>query len=388
MCARRCGRDRDRRCRSRCSRRRAWRRRRRRTARGARAAASRRMRGDRGKRATTTSTATAKARSRSAGRGAQAADRDETRPVRAYRPNCRSRRRPNRPPGSFGQRITVERVEGAAAGFGVLRRCRPTGVPMASLSVGGRRFRPWAHRCRRRSGTSRSSRGWLSPCCDHLIGHAAPGLVVFEEFHDRRFGGRRSAHQRANLLAFGLALAGRANGPGLLLRIAAQASGNRCTAGGPALRRRHAGCSDQEGAIRANDTARLRFMTRYPSCSPSIFATTLATIKGALISATRRQIIPGDRVRRRHPCSDLNAGCRRANCPLKVPVFRHGPLRFSQPASLCRGAARGGRDGRARARPGALPRRGAAAQIRRSRSRLQRPRRRMERNDRGEQARR
>ena len=106
-----------------------------------------------------------------------------------------------------------------------------------------------------------------------------------------------------------------------------------------------------------------------------------------MISATRRQNIPGDRVRRRRPCSNLNAGCRRANIA-HIPVICHAPLRLSQPASLCRCSARGGDDGRARQRPGALSRRRLAPQIRRARPRLQRPGRGVECDDRGAQARR
>src|ERR1700735_3532347 len=168
----------------------------------------------------TTSKASAKATSRSAGRGAQAADKGETRPVRADRPNCRSRRRPNRRPGSFGQRVTVERVEGAASGLGVAGAVdggRGDGVAEGGLL----RLR----RGRIATDDGAELRRLLVidfRRLDRLVGDAAPGFVVFEEFHDRRFRGVEAAHQRANLLAFGLALARLANGHPLLLRVAAK----------------------------------------------------------------------------------------------------------------------------------------------------------------------
>ena len=95
------------------------------------------------------------------------------------------------------------------------------GVPMASLSDGGRGFAAGASvQTAVRNFKVFSWSGFR--LLDHLVGHAAPGLVGFEEFDHGRFGGRETLHQRADLLALGLALAGSANGPGPLFRIAAQ----------------------------------------------------------------------------------------------------------------------------------------------------------------------
>ncbi len=70
----------------------------------------------------TTSRASAAARSRSGGRGGTAADKDATRPARACRPNCRSRRRPNRPRESFSPSMCG--LIGPADCRSACRRCR------------------------------------------------------------------------------------------------------------------------------------------------------------------------------------------------------------------------------------------------------------------------
>ena len=76
------------------------------------------------------------------------------------------------------------------------------------------------------------------------FGHAAPGLVGVEEFHHGRFGGRETLHQRADVLALSLALAGSADGPGPLFRIAAQLQ-EIVALHRSGLRGRSAGCCGQ-----------------------------------------------------------------------------------------------------------------------------------------------
>ena len=185
--------------------------------------ARRRARAPRPRRApTTTSTATATARSRSADRAAPAADRDATRPARACRPNCRSRRRPNRPRRlicASGLPVSVSKVPRPVLVFvaGVDRR-RPDGVAQRRRPVRLRRLGADHGR-----GTSASSRGLPSAIVIAWSGTPHQRLVVFEEFQHFRLGGEKTRHQRANLLAVGLALSSAApHRRRLLLRVVAQ----------------------------------------------------------------------------------------------------------------------------------------------------------------------
>src|SRR4029079_13874493 len=57
---------------------------------------------------------------------------------------------------------------------------------------------------------------------DHLVRHAAPGLVDFEEFHHGRFGGGEALHQATDVLAIDLLLSSIADSAGFLFRVAAQ----------------------------------------------------------------------------------------------------------------------------------------------------------------------
>jgi hypothetical protein len=52
---------------------------------------------------------------------------------------------------------------------------------------------------------------------DHLVGHAAPDLIVFKEFNDRGFGSDKVCHQRAQLLAIGFGFHRSADGLTALL---------------------------------------------------------------------------------------------------------------------------------------------------------------------------
>ena len=147
--------------------------------------------GDGGKRRRPPARQQQQARRRSGGRTAPAADRDATRPVREYRPNCRSRRRPNRSPGSFCQRVTAQRVEGASARFGIRSPMSTEGVPMASLSDGALRLGCGSFAAGHGAKLQRpfvTGFGRL----DRLVGNAAPGLVGFEEFHHGRLGCRET----------------------------------------------------------------------------------------------------------------------------------------------------------------------------------------------------
>ena len=145
--------------------------------------AGRRARAPRPRRAPpTTSTATATARSRSAGRGGRAADRAATRPARACRPNCRSRRRPNRPliriagSSASGLPVSVSKVPRPVL---VLVPVSTGVVPMASLNVGTFGFgRFGADRVAEfhRLGVLGLGLG------DRLLRHAAPVLLSSRNF--------------------------------------------------------------------------------------------------------------------------------------------------------------------------------------------------------------
>ena len=104
----------------------------------------------------------------------------------AYRPNCRSHRRPNRPPGSSCQRIAVECIEGSATSSGVRSADRPMGC---------RSRRSATAPCGFVAGPSVQTavRNFSSffmiafGCWTTSSGIAAPGFVFFEEFHHGRF---------------------------------------------------------------------------------------------------------------------------------------------------------------------------------------------------------
>src|SRR5215216_3004420 len=214
---------RGRRCRSRCSRRPAWRQRRSRTLTDATASAPARARHPRPE-PPTTSRAGAATKRRSADRRGPGEGTVAPIWARSYRPNSRWRRRPARPPRSLSEGIAGQGIERPDAFLGRVRGRHPAGAERIAQAWSRGRTGPrgsWAGA----AGLVAQFQGVIVTglhLLDRIGRNAAPGLVILQVFHVPRFGRHETLELIADFAALRLPVNSRFDGQAVFLDGGAQ----------------------------------------------------------------------------------------------------------------------------------------------------------------------